>query len=352
MGVPFYGRGWSNVADTQGLSGLFGVPGSSSPPAGTWEPGVFDYSDLVHNYIGKNGFVRHWDSVSQAAYLYNPSTKVFISYDDIQSFQAKCVLARSLGLSGFMAWDLSSDLNNELLNELLKCEGLTASAIPPPPAAASSAAPAAAAATSAAAPPPPPPPATTSAAAPPPPPATGCDPACGTGVYAPAGSCVTVPLFGGASRCACVSGWSGPNAIFFQGALLADHCSTACVWTSELHSSECGVDMDACQPTSVAARSANMNTPDPYAGQNLSNDSGGGGGPASGWSTIGLIVGTAFAAVFVVALAVLALFVRRSRTASPTTAVRHAHFSDTLHLNSNHDASASVPEGSFTSIDL
>lgn len=111
LGVPVYGRGWGGVAATN--NGLF--QSSSSIPRGTWENGVFDYSDLKANYLGQNGYVRYWDEQSQAAYLYSPTTRVFISYDDEQSMNVKTNYINSIDLGGAMVWDLSSDRNAVLL---------------------------------------------------------------------------------------------------------------------------------------------------------------------------------------------------------------------------------------------
>ncbi|MBP7682066.1 MAG: glycoside hydrolase family 18 protein [Deltaproteobacteria bacterium] len=105
MGVPFYGRSWSGVS--AGESSGLQRPGPNPGP-GTWENGVLDYADIVHNYMGA-GFVRHWDDAAQVPWLFNASTGVFITYDDPESLAVKRELADELGLGGIMIWDLSSD---------------------------------------------------------------------------------------------------------------------------------------------------------------------------------------------------------------------------------------------------
>ncbi|KAJ2641181.1 hypothetical protein GGH99_008968, partial [Coemansia sp. RSA 1285] len=47
-------------------------------------------------------WVRQWDSVSQTPWLFNPSTKQFISYDDPESLKIKVDYAASKGLAGTM----------------------------------------------------------------------------------------------------------------------------------------------------------------------------------------------------------------------------------------------------------
>ncbi|MFY0583781.1 glycoside hydrolase family 18 protein [Cystobacter fuscus] len=110
VGVPFYGRGWGNVPSTN--NGLFQ---SGTPVNGTWDDGtsgptgVFDYKDIKNKYEGKNGYTKYFHAEAKEAYVYNPSTKIWIAYDDAQSMSAKADYILSKGLGGAMAWELSSD---------------------------------------------------------------------------------------------------------------------------------------------------------------------------------------------------------------------------------------------------
>ncbi|KAJ2841259.1 hypothetical protein GGI22_007967, partial [Coemansia erecta] len=61
-------------------------------------------------------WVRQWDSVSQTPWLFNPSTKQFISYDDPKSLKIKVDYAASKGLAGTMIWSENMDYNNELIS--------------------------------------------------------------------------------------------------------------------------------------------------------------------------------------------------------------------------------------------
>ena len=76
---------------------------------GTFENGVFDYGDLVQNYVGQGDWVRSVDSESMVPWLYSSSLQTFISYDDEESIQHKLdyILAEDLG--GMMFWELSGD---------------------------------------------------------------------------------------------------------------------------------------------------------------------------------------------------------------------------------------------------
>ncbi len=114
-GMPFYGRGFGNVnGGTNGLYGTFSGPS----PFGTWENGMFDFTDLANNYINLNGYTRYFHDVSRVPWLYNPTNHVLISYDDSTSIaeKAQYVIAEDLG--GAMFWELSADRNGVLLNSL------------------------------------------------------------------------------------------------------------------------------------------------------------------------------------------------------------------------------------------
>ena len=87
VGLAFYGRGFGNVPKG-GNTGLFS---SYSGPAGkgTWEQGSFDFWDLQQNYINKNGYTKHLDSIAGVPWLYSETAQCFISYDDEASIQLK-----------------------------------------------------------------------------------------------------------------------------------------------------------------------------------------------------------------------------------------------------------------------
>jgi chitinase len=108
LGLPFYGHVWGEVADRD--HGLF-QPGKPVP---------HDYApySLIAATMLDHGFVRYWDSAASAPYLYNPETRIFVSYEDPESIAAKSryVLAHKLG--GVMFWDESSDPAGTLLGAI------------------------------------------------------------------------------------------------------------------------------------------------------------------------------------------------------------------------------------------
>ncbi|MFP2924670.1 glycosyl hydrolase family 18 protein [Pyxidicoccus sp. 3LG] len=111
LGVPFYGRGWGSVANVN--NGLFQ---SGVPTKGTWDDGssgltgVFDYKDIKSNYErAGSGYTKFFHPESKQAYVYSPSTRVWIAYDDPQSMNAKADYILNKGLGGAMFWELSGD---------------------------------------------------------------------------------------------------------------------------------------------------------------------------------------------------------------------------------------------------
>ncbi|GFZ29516.1 hypothetical protein CSC2_00420 [Clostridium zeae] len=101
LGMPFYGRTTS----------------------GGWPT----YTELVNNYINKNGYVRQWDSAAQEPYL-TLNGQFAITYEDPQSIAVKDSFIKSKGLGGAMFWEYSQD-NGQLLGQIWNDLGTST---PPP----------------------------------------------------------------------------------------------------------------------------------------------------------------------------------------------------------------------------
>lgn len=101
LGVPFYGRGWSGVADVD--NGLY-QPAQGAAP-GTHEAGAYEYTDLRDNYL--TNWQSLWSDSAFVPWLYDPASRVFISYDDSRSLAAKAGYAKDNGLAGVMIWEIS-----------------------------------------------------------------------------------------------------------------------------------------------------------------------------------------------------------------------------------------------------
>src|SRR5437762_9846720 len=105
VGVPFYGRGYGAVAAPH--DGLLQKADYSA--AGEWGTGGIDYRVLMSKQPERFGFRRHWQAEAQVSWLYNPATRVWISYDDPESVERKAEYVRRRGLGGVMFWELGGD---------------------------------------------------------------------------------------------------------------------------------------------------------------------------------------------------------------------------------------------------
>lgn len=124
MGIPFYGRGWGNVAATEVVKGLPGLfCNGSATVHGAWDDanqytGTNPYYVLVEK-LAHGGFTRYWDDESKVAYLYNHSTKEFLNYDDGESIKAKVNYINEQGFGGAIIWDISGDDSEYTLSTIV-----------------------------------------------------------------------------------------------------------------------------------------------------------------------------------------------------------------------------------------
>jgi chitinase len=115
VGVAFYGREFADVEPTHnGVHQRYG----RYVDALSWRE--------LRGMAGRDGNTRHWDAQAQAPYLWNATTRHFITYDDPQSLAAKAAFVRARGLGGMMYWEHRHDAGDELLDALR--EGLDAPA--------------------------------------------------------------------------------------------------------------------------------------------------------------------------------------------------------------------------------
>ena len=110
LGVAFYGHS-SRVVDTT-ANGL-GIKTDGKMRAGGY---TFIKDSLVDNPAYGLKYYRDLDAA--APYLFNPSTRQFITYDDEWSIKNKCDYVTKKGLGGVMFWEYSSDKKEYLLDEI------------------------------------------------------------------------------------------------------------------------------------------------------------------------------------------------------------------------------------------
>jgi len=110
LGVPFYGHAWGEVGPA--ADGLY-QPGKQ-PASHVYT----SFDEIEKNMDGRNGFTRYWDDISKAPFLYNPQTRLWVSYEDEQSIRAKTKYVVDRGLGGIMFWQYTEDSGGRLLNAI------------------------------------------------------------------------------------------------------------------------------------------------------------------------------------------------------------------------------------------
>ena len=108
IGAAFYGREFGGV---------------DSRHDGLYQPyekfiAFVPWPKLKADFIGKHGFVRHWDAQADAPWLWNAKSRTFISYDDPESIAAKAAFVKAQHLGGIMYWEQSLDPTDELLDAI------------------------------------------------------------------------------------------------------------------------------------------------------------------------------------------------------------------------------------------
>ncbi|KAI8371974.1 chitinase [Choanephora cucurbitarum] len=98
MGMPAYGRGFSNTSPEPGSS-YQGVPD------GSWDRGSYDYKDLP-----QEGAEEYLDETNIASWSYNEETKEFVTYDTPDVVRAKSEYIKERHLGGGMFWELTADV--------------------------------------------------------------------------------------------------------------------------------------------------------------------------------------------------------------------------------------------------
>ncbi len=132
VGVPFYSKRWSGQLEATN-NGLFqaappsprraapatppaagaALPAAAATGSGNRNAGERGYGATVGMLT--QGYVRYWDPVAQAPYLYNPGTKTWVTYEDTESLLRKGDYVMDHKLGGMMFWEYTNDPTGMLL---------------------------------------------------------------------------------------------------------------------------------------------------------------------------------------------------------------------------------------------
>ncbi|KAG1806095.1 glycoside hydrolase superfamily [Suillus subaureus] len=145
LGVASYGHSFSVppcdafVSDTKTLAAYPTFNASNQPLGDAWDNtgsvdvcGVYEGSGGTFNFWGliDNGFLTkegkpadgihyRYDTCSQTPYVYNRTSQVMISFDNVQSFAAKGKYIKDTKLRGFSMWEAGGDYNDMLLDSII-----------------------------------------------------------------------------------------------------------------------------------------------------------------------------------------------------------------------------------------
>ncbi|HEX4723996.1 MAG TPA: glycosyl hydrolase family 18 protein [Pseudonocardiaceae bacterium] len=99
LGVPFYGREFDVTSSVNG--GLYQSYTATQ---------TVDYKTLLGpSWAGNPAFQQGWDPVVESPFLWNPTTKVWVSYENPRSVFDRSTFAKSKGMAGMMMWELNGD---------------------------------------------------------------------------------------------------------------------------------------------------------------------------------------------------------------------------------------------------
>lgn len=110
IGVPFYGREWSGV-EAGATHGLW-------QPIANTKPGLELVYARIEPMVNVQGFVRYWDGIAAAPYLYNEEMKTFVTYNDAEAELARAKYVKQMHLGGIMFWQYTGDPENVLLDAI------------------------------------------------------------------------------------------------------------------------------------------------------------------------------------------------------------------------------------------
>ena len=108
MGAAFYARTWEGVIEENN---------------GLYQKGKFKsfigFKDFPTRISEKDGFVFYWDNDAQAPYAYNAKEKIYATFDNKQSIEAKTNYVFKHKLGGIMFWQLGDDSPKNRLLETI-----------------------------------------------------------------------------------------------------------------------------------------------------------------------------------------------------------------------------------------
>ncbi|KIK41262.1 glycoside hydrolase family 18 protein [Suillus luteus UH-Slu-Lm8-n1] len=107
------GDAWDNGTGGTDICGNHGGAGGTF---NFW--GLIAGGFLTEKGTPANGIYERYDTCSQTSYVYNETSQVMISFDNVQSFAAKGEYIKNTKLRGFTMWEAGGDYHDMLLDSI------------------------------------------------------------------------------------------------------------------------------------------------------------------------------------------------------------------------------------------
>jgi len=127
LGAPFIGQAWkvesssNNGYNQPGDANIFGEKCNPNYE-GFWSyRSLREEGILTSKRSTSSEWVRTWHDDVRSPTLFNKSTKIYISYDDVDSMCDRARYVKKKRIGGIMVWEAGQDYNRELLDGILDC---------------------------------------------------------------------------------------------------------------------------------------------------------------------------------------------------------------------------------------
>ena len=104
IGIPFFARAFGGVANLNG-----GLLQPAPTPPRDWRDSDGDWRRVAATRLHNPRYVRHWEKKARVPWLYDSTSKNWISYDDPESVRAKMDYVRQHSYGGVVIWELGAD---------------------------------------------------------------------------------------------------------------------------------------------------------------------------------------------------------------------------------------------------
>ncbi|CAG7836050.1 unnamed protein product [Allacma fusca] len=121
MGVPFYGRYWENVGDP--IDPSDGMWRLAQSVGGEFKGGFVPWKEVRESYLSDPGFKQEFHEKAKVPYAFNPTTRVFLGYENPESLSYKVKYAEDYNVGGLMIWAVDQDDRDyTMLTALMKAD--------------------------------------------------------------------------------------------------------------------------------------------------------------------------------------------------------------------------------------